>query len=504
MKTFNRYSLIFLLMLGLVTFFSCEDLNVENLNNPDTERVLGSAEDARNVLEGSFLTYWQSFKQTNIHITSLVAADQFSCSWGNFNMRWSSAEPRIPWDNTVTAPNDQVSENFWNWSYAALSQVNDVIRLIQDGMEIGEGGSENDGLLAYGYFMQGWIIGNIGLAFDKGFVVKEYTDLATLDFQPYQEIMDSAVVSMENAIAYAAKGSFELSSTVINGVTVDDALISGLAHSFIARFLALTPRNKAQNDAVNWQKVLDHANLGITEDFGPQGDGSPYEGATWWDENIIYLVNPGWARIDNRIINLMDPAYPKNYWADGVAQVVHTGMNPGEALSNDARLLSDFEFLPAVDFRPERGYWHFTNYRCKRFDDNMWLGLGTLHEFRAYENELYKAEAAAMLGQLDVAVGILNNADLPRKARGELDDIAAGASKDDILKAIFYERDIELIAQGFLLGFYDMRRRDMLQIGQYLHYPVPGKELETLGLEIYTFGGVSKADGVNTSNGGWF
>ena len=200
----------------------------------------------------------------------------------------------------------------------------------------------------------------------------------------------------------------------------------------------------------------------------------------------------------------MDPAYPKNYWADGVAQVVHTGMNPGEALSNDARLLSDFEFLPAVDFRPERGYWHFTNYRCKRFDDNMWLGLGTLHEFRAYENELYKAEAAAMLGQLDVAVGILNNADLPRKARGELDDIAAGASKDDILKAIFYERDIELIAQGFLLGFYDMRRRDMLQIGQYLHYPVPGKELETLGLEIYTFGGVSKADGVNTSNGGWF
>ena len=89
-------------MLGLVTFFSCEDLNVENLNNPDTERVLGSAEDARNVLEGSFLTYWQSFKQTNIHITSLVAADQFSCSWGNFNMRWSSAEPRIPWDNTLS------------------------------------------------------------------------------------------------------------------------------------------------------------------------------------------------------------------------------------------------------------------------------------------------------------------------------------------------------------------------------------------------------------------
>ena len=61
-------------------------------------------------------------------------------------------------------------------------------------------------------------IGNIGLAFDKGFVVKEYTDLSTLEFMPYQAIMDSAVVSLENAITYAAKGEFELSATTINGV----------------------------------------------------------------------------------------------------------------------------------------------------------------------------------------------------------------------------------------------------------------------------------------------
>ena len=504
MKTFNRYCSVFLFIISVISLISCEDLNVEDLNYPDTQRVLASADDSRNVLEGSFLTYWQSFRQVNIHITSLVAADQFTCSWGNFYMRWASNEPRLPWDNTVTAPNDQVSENFWNWSYAALSQVNDVIRQMQTGMEIGPEGSENDGLLSFGYFMQGLILGNIGLAFDKGFVVKEFTDLATLDFQPYQEIMDSAIVSMENAISYAAKGPYELSSAVIQGVVVDDALITALSHSYIARFLALTPRTKAQNDAVNWQKVLDNANAGITEDFGPEGDGSPYEGATWWDENFIYLVQPGWARIRNRIINLMDPTYPKEYWADGVAQVVHSGLNPGEATSDDARLLSDYEFLPSVDFRPERGYYHFSNYRYSRFDETMYLGLGTLYEFRAYENELYKAEAAAMLGQLDVALGILNDDANPRNARGELDDLDAGTSKDDILKAIFYERDIELCSQGFMIGFYDMRRRDMLQTGTYLHYPVPGKELETLGLEVYTFGGVANADGVNTSTGGWF
>ena len=48
MKTFNRYSLVFLLILGVASLISCEDLNVENLNNPDTERVLASPDDARN------------------------------------------------------------------------------------------------------------------------------------------------------------------------------------------------------------------------------------------------------------------------------------------------------------------------------------------------------------------------------------------------------------------------------------------------------------------------
>ena len=504
MKTFNRYSLAFLLISGAVSLISCEDLNVENLNYPDTQRVLSSPDDSRNLLESSYLSYWQGQHNTTIGITSLVAADQFTCSWGNFYMRWASNEPRLPWNNEVTAANDQVSENFWNWSYASLSQVNDVIKLIQTGTNISEGGSDNDAMLAFGYFMQGLIIGNIGLAFDKGFVVTENTDLAALDFIPYQDLMDSAVVSLEKAITYAAKGEFVLSATTINGVEVNEALVTALAHSYTARFLALTPRTKAQNDAVNWQKVLDNANAGLTIDFGPAGDGEPYAGATWWDLNYYYLVNSGWARIRNRLINLMDPQYPKEYWADGVPQVVHAGMLPGEALSDDARLLSDCEFLPSVDFRPERGYYHFSHYRYSRYDDGIYVGAGTLHEFRAWENALYIAEAAAMLGQLDVALGILNDDANPRNARGGLDDLDAGTSKDDILKAIFYERDIELCGQGFMIGFYDMRRRDMLQTGTFLHYPVPGKELETLGLEIYTFGGVDDADGVNTSNGGWF
>ena len=41
--------------------------------------------------------------------------------------------PACPGIIQLPLANDQVSENFWNWSYASLSQVNDVIKLIQDG-----------------------------------------------------------------------------------------------------------------------------------------------------------------------------------------------------------------------------------------------------------------------------------------------------------------------------------------------------------------------------------
>jgi hypothetical protein len=82
MKIFSKYSLIFLLPIFLGLLISCEDLDVANYNEPDTERVLLSTADAKNLAEGAFLSYWQAMRAANIHIASLVAADQFTCSLG--------------------------------------------------------------------------------------------------------------------------------------------------------------------------------------------------------------------------------------------------------------------------------------------------------------------------------------------------------------------------------------------------------------------------------------
>ena len=80
-------------------------------------------------------------------------------------------------------------------------------------------------------------------------------------------------------------------------------------------------------------------------------------------------------------------------------------------------------------------------------------------------------------------------------------DLPGTLSKDEILQIIYAERDIELGRTDFGLIFYEMRRRDALQLGTLLHLPVPADEMANLGLTPYTFGGEVNADGENTADG---
>jgi hypothetical protein len=118
----------------------------------------------------------------------------------------------------------------------------------------------------------------------------------------------------------------------------------------------------------------------------------------------------------------------------------------------------------------------------------------------AYANQLYLAEAEARLNNLAEALAILNDPTNPRKAVGEMPDLV-GLTQQEILDVIFAERDIELGRTEYALPWFDMRRKNALQIGSLLHLPVPADELSTQGFEIYTFGGVAKADGENTADG---
>lgn len=520
----NKLALIFVVLMFSVNT-GCEKLEVENLNQPDMERVLASPNDVRSVVMSTFNAYWTAIKVYNIAMTAHVMADHSTCSWGNFAWRDMSNEPRAAWNNDPSYGDSDLSEAVYYGLNAVISTVNDAIVLINGGMNIGTNGADNAMVLASAFVLRGMSIGQLGLTFDKAMVSKTDeapggdipTYLANLDFKPWNEVIEESIKDLKKAIEIIeANPSFTLPASAVNGMSITSDYLKRLASSYAARFLALGARTKAQNDNMawtanyGWADVLTFANNGITVDFAPVGNGLPWDGGSWWDLNIKYLRQSGWGRVDMRIINMLDPAQPVRYPTDGSGlATLGPPPNGGLAVSPDKRLPVDFQFLPSNDFRPERGGWHFSHYRHSRYDLpattsteglNMGESIGPLRELRAYDNLLMKAEAMVRTGDVPGAAAILNDGANPRKARGELVDVAATA--DAVLKAIFYERFIELFHNGYMISFCDTRRKDDLQYGSPLHWPVPGKELMALGLPVYTFGGWANADGVNTSNKG--
>jgi starch-binding outer membrane protein, SusD/RagB family len=499
MKKYLPYAVLILFIT------SCESLDVENTDAPSRTKLFENPRDLKIFAENIYSTYWSVMHgnaEGNPNIGSLTAADQLTASWLTMGCFDLSQEPRVQWNNSPTYEYQRkLTYGFYANMYTVLYMSNTIIGLIKGGSKVSSDPKINAGFLSMCYFIQGAALGQLGLTFDKAQVVKEYTDLKNLVFIPYNQVLDSAITSLKKSISISDTSTFNLGTNIINGVTLDNTLLNKICNSYIARFMVLGSRNKSENSAVDWPKVIEYVKKGITTDFGPIADAK-----NWVDYITYYITNVEnstifYNAVDCRLIHLMDPAYPSRFWKNGKPKIVHTGLKSGEASSIDNRLKTYFEFKSGgITFYYERGTYHYSNYRFKRYDYLRTSGIGQMIDISQAESYLYLFEAYAMTDQLDKASG-LNTGFLPRMTN--YPNLNAFTDKKEALDAIFYEREIELLGQGYLIGFCDMRRRDMLQKGTPLHFPVPGIELQTLDLENYTFGGVNNADGTNTSNGGW-
>ncbi|MBT7393319.1 MAG: hypothetical protein HN778_00655, partial [Prolixibacteraceae bacterium] len=170
-----------------------------------------------------------------------------------------------------------------------------------------------------------------------------------------------------------------------------------------------------------------------------------------------------------------------------------------ESTSADARLASDYGYLSSNNFRPDRGTYHFSTYRYARYDDYITDWVMNVVEFSASENDMYKAEALLNKGDAAGAAAVVNAG--TRVIRGGLDPVAADAAA--VQAAIHYERVVEFSYTGIGLGFFEMRKENLLQAGTMLHFPIPGKALEAIPEDYYTFGGNQGVAGEDYSTGGW-
>ncbi len=489
-------NLLFILIAGLLLIpFGCADLEVENLNDPNEEKLYANPADYYGLVGGLYKNWYVTVHEYEGPGLGLwVASDHGTCSWGNAGMNALSTEPRQPFNNTVSYADAAITRTFYSQLYGVLSPANTILKQMLINGKVPEVDAKL--IEAFARLNQGLSLGYIGLTFDQAPIVDETTDLeaGAVPLSPYQDVIAAAIDKLDKCIEICNNNSFAVPAEWIKttGLVIDNVKLGQMANTYAARLMVYGSRTKAQNDALDWSKVKAYAEKGFNEDLIINSDAND-----WYSLFQTYACFSGWGRVDMRVINMLDPNMPKRWPAGGYEAMP----NGGVATSNDSRLATDFQFLATNTFRPDRGEYHFSSYRYSRFDPVVWPPTFPSPEMRGAENAMFLAEAQAMTNNLPAAINTINNSTYV--TRGGLDPLPGSATKDQILAAIRYERTIELYLAGYGISFFDMRRKDELQKGTFLHLPIPAIQLDVMLVPNYTFGGVDKADGINTSNGGW-
>lgn len=491
----------------------CGDLDIVNPNNPDVDRALASPNDVKNLAISTMNSWYLTATQNHPAAMTSVTADVSAANFGNFGMRFNNLEPRIAFENLSAGGDREAVRVPWDFTYSTLGAANDALRAFAGGLQLADA-AETAKYRSLAAFTQAASLMHLAIWFDKAFIIDETFDLngAPPELRPFADVSAAAVAKWEALAAATATGSATYSATEFPSTpALTTNRINRLANTFAALTMAYTPRNGAQNAAVNWAKVAQLAEKGIgTGTAGAPfnlvvtGDGyrTGFEACNTWCSFINrYFNEHSWMRIDHRLINRMD----------GTTPVKFDGNVPPKGTSPDARYDTDFEYCQASNPAPADGNpscqapvigsaargiymqssWYHKRYEAHSRTAGSTAGKAPVPYILAAESDLIRAEALLRSGGSSVtAAQLINNS---RVGRGNLPPLTGAEGNAVLLTAIDYERDVELLAtNGFELP---RARQDLvprLQAGTLRHLPIPAKELETLGLPIYTFGGPGK------------
>mgnify|MGYP006282650327 CR=1 FL=1 len=483
---------------------ACDDLDVNNPNEPDADRALATAGDVESLIASSYKSYFQPAQQYDPGNMLSVMADQTTSSWGNFAMRSQGSEPRDAFNNSPSFTYAFSNEFAWTGCYAALAAVSDGFKAIE-----GEVTLENETRArAFGRFVQGVCHGFLAMIYDQAAIVDETVNLSegTPELRPYGEVMNQALSYLDQAIQLAENNTFTLpASPWINGAERSSAELARIAHSYRARFMAAVARSPDERANVDWQGVIDHVDQGIQSDL--MVDGAASDG--WWSGiKTLGADYAGWSRVDYRQIGPADTsgAYEARMStpvADRTPIDIQTPDQRFPAASDSAEG-GYFQYLAAIPHPPVRGTYHRshyvdTRYQAYAFSCNFcWTGM--VPEMTVTEMNLLKAEALMRTGSPGQAADIINQT---RTANGGLPEVTADGVPDsnscvpqnadgscgDLMDALQYEWGVEVFQVSAGLAWAHDRGWGELVSGTPVHMPVPGSELEVLQKEIYTFGG---------------
>ena len=521
--------------LGVLAMVGCNDsLVVENLDNPDVERVFALPATIEQTIGSGYQTCRNTGQSNGGTYTQLntMALEGYS-QLNNNNMGPRAAIPRTPILNNRTT--SEAFGEFSGWSRQARTEANAVAaldRLTESGGTLGSVGADRRAR-AFGFFVVGCNLGHLALLFDSaGIVFPGMPSGETPELSGAHDVMTAALALMDTAIAIAnspeAAAGFPTPTAWMSGPALTKDQFVRFVRSFKARFRAAVARTPAQREAVNWNAVLADAENGLTSDLvvavaGTSGwsagwpGGTMHTDAAWHQLSMMQwgFADTSGAYNDWLKVPLLERGYflvktPDKRWPSGETRAAQ------QAAST---IPTSYTSKPYVQNRSDQDtpgaawgtsfYNHF-RYRYVRLNSNA----GALYpEFLKAELDLLAAEALIRLNRIPEAAAKI---DLTRVPNGlerlsgvittatqvvpggqhcvpRVPDPAtqfASAVCGTIMEAMKYEKRIELAFNVFSAEwFFDSRGWGDLVTNTPLEYPVPQAELDARQKPFYNLGG---------------
>jgi len=500
-----------LAMASILVLNGCADLDVGNTNAPDQSRALAKPEDVESLIKSTFLSFWQGIHVTGGSFNPGVMADANTSSWGNYGMRELSSEPRAAANNSPAWNYAYALEQPWYYWYGAISAAKDGLASLKAGQEGGKtflaDANADKRAEIFAKFIMAASNAMVAVYYDKGFYIDETTDFSTQPpLSTYDAQMASAITALKSVASDAeANASIAVPEDwmQIAGLTMGD--LAKITHGLIARWTAGVARTAQERGAVDWAAVKSHASKGIP--MSPVGDGE-----YWWSRTQYYCgVSPSWGRADYKLIGPADKSGGYTSWlgtavADRKAFTMTTDdKRLTGALGADGKqtqgLYAKNEYRTRLI--ASRGTYHQTFYVYNRNRDYaVDAGLqGPMYDLTQSELDLLTAEAELRVGTAAAAVTLINKTRVGNGGLTAATDAKVGASTDQpnaldgssLWSMLKYEAMLENTLIHPFTGYMNRRGWGDLTKGTPTHLAIPGKELEILLMENYTFGGQANA-----------
>jgi hypothetical protein len=527
MNAFLKKTLVVAVLVGTA---ACQDLEVPNLNLPDTERALSTPDAVQAVIETSFSIWWGRIHgASDAYWYFPAAANEVTHTVISRSVQ-ASFEPRLELNNDPVAASVWIPRSAWDGFASGAANANDGLRIIEDGMRIEVADAEEevptdqtDRAYSFAKIFQGINLGYMGLVFDQSAPATEETVIDDAfweadNLKPYPEVVAMGVRSLEEGIERAQTGAQWLTKpSFIHTREYNNEQMIKFAHTMIARLLIYQARTPEEREQVDWQKVLQHTERGLDFDFEVTLESGIITSGFSYYVGQLGGTSTSSMRVDPHVLGMADVSGNYQAWLatdrderDGFQITTPDLRFQGPAGPTAAGAY--FQYRSGWNTVADRGLYNRASYgwyRRTHYGEGQWNN-GFLRVASADENRLYRAEALLRTGNLQGAADLINVSRTrgvrigstqypsnlpPVTAQGvpQSDDCVPRTKTGacgSLLDALRYERTVELFAWDAYRAWFDYRGFGMLPTGQAYHMPIPGRYLVSIGLPLYTFGGV--------------